>query len=596
MNDLLGEKFFIPAYQRGYRWTPRQVTDLLEDILTFQSESDGSKKETFYCLQPVVVMQRQEGDWELIDGQQRLTTLFLVLAYLKPLVDVLGKALYRLQYETRENSGEFLEALDLSRIDENIDYYHICRAYQTIEHWFEGKDGNRKLSFLQCLLNSDEDGRNVKVIWYELPSRENAVDVFVRLNMGKIPLTNAELIRALFLRSRNFDQGEVTLKQLQIAQEWDGIEKTMQFSDFWYFIYGGKHLYPTRIEYLFELITQEMDVPGLMKEDPYYTFIAYSRQFGDAGAEPDVEWRKVKQYFMTCEEWFRDRTLYHLVGYLITEGELLLDIKRWSRECGKSAFQRILREKAFRHLFNKDLSEFDDPAVLRDMLDETLSDLSYEGQSNKIRSVLLLFNIAALLQNVASNLRFPFDSYKTEQWDIEHIRSVKSDKPARRDDQKAWAQNVLVFWGRDGGAVTSEDGDADKAELCELIQSLLDAETMSNEAANALFDQIYSGVLAYFGEEDSSEVDHGLQNLALLDAGTNRSYKNAVFRIKRERIIGLDKEGTFVPLCTTNAFLKYYSSSIDKMMFWNVQDRQDYFTAIVDTLTVFFANRNGGAA
>jgi len=80
VNDLLGEKFFIPAYQRGYRWTPRQVTDLLEDILTFQSESDGSKKETFYCLQPVVVMQRQEGDWELIDGQQRLTTLFLVLA------------------------------------------------------------------------------------------------------------------------------------------------------------------------------------------------------------------------------------------------------------------------------------------------------------------------------------------------------------------------------------------------------------------------------------------------------------------------------------------------------------------------------------
>jgi len=446
------------------------------------------------------------------------------------------------------------------------------------------------------LLNSDDIGRNVKVIWYELPNRESPVDVFIRLNMGKIPLTNAELIRALFLRSRNFGEGQVTLGQLKIAQEWDGIEKTMQSPDFWHFIYEGNKSYPTRIEYLFELISREHPAPELMAEDPCHTFITYNHLFDDGGGKPDVEWLKVKRYFMTCEEWFRDRTLYHLVGYLITEGEPLLNIKRASQDCGKSAFQHALKATIFERLFKGDLVDIAGAGDLESQLSEWLGDLSYESNREKIRSVLLLFNIATLLQNNKSNLRFPFDSYKTEQWHIEHVRSVKSDKPARRDDQKSWVENVLNFWASTADRTTSEDDQQKQIAICDEIRMLLDAESMSNEEAHERFDSIYEQALAYFGENDTNEVDNGLQNLALLDAHTNCSYKNAVFPIKRERIIELDKKGTFVPLCTTNAFLKYYSRQIDKMMFWTEDDRKDYFAAIVDTLTVFFGTGNGGVA
>ena len=66
--------FYVPSYQRGYRWGKEEVTRLLEDIYT-----NGNKT---YCLQPVVV--RKDGDrYELIDGQQRLTTLFILLQYIK---------------------------------------------------------------------------------------------------------------------------------------------------------------------------------------------------------------------------------------------------------------------------------------------------------------------------------------------------------------------------------------------------------------------------------------------------------------------------------------------------------------------------------
>ena len=95
---------------------------------------------------------RPAGDWEVIDGQQRLTTIFLILTLLRPLLDILRKTRYSLRYATREDSGTFLKHIDLSRINENIDYYHICSAYQTIQQWFTARDGNDHFSFFNVFL------------------------------------------------------------------------------------------------------------------------------------------------------------------------------------------------------------------------------------------------------------------------------------------------------------------------------------------------------------------------------------------------------------------------------------------------------------
>lgn len=593
VSDLLGERFYIPAYQRGYRWTARQVRELLSDISTFRDEVADTEKQKFYCLQPVVVVPREDGSWELIDGQQRLTTVHLILSALRKQAAALEKSSFSVEYETRPGSAEFLSNIDANQAADNIDYFHIHEAYQAIVDWFEGQDGGRKMSFLQCLLNTDEDRKNVKVIWYELPQGQEPVEVFVRLNMGKIPLTNSELIRGLFLRSRNFEKNEVTLKQLQIAQEWDLIEKTMQASDFWGFIYGGTDDYPARIEYLFELIAAELDTEGIHDDDAYGTFIAYNRHFESVEEDKEQAWRAVKRYFMTCEEWFRDRTLYHLVGYLVTRGTSVLEIKALSADRGKTEFQATLRQEVYKQLFDGSPEDHADRDALRTAIRERLSELSYDRPNHHadIRSALLLFNIATLLQNSKSAMRFPFDSFKAESWDLEHIKSVKSEMPARRDTQKAWVQTVVNFWEGGGG---STEGDEQRAAITKKMQDYLATETMSIDIATEKFEDIYNDVLDYFGEAEVTEVDNGLQNLTLLDAGTNRSYKNAVFPIKRNHVRQLDKTATFVPICTTNVFLKYYSRNVDRMLFWTDADREEYFAAIVDTLTDFFADGKGG--
>src|SRR5438874_1378626 len=102
INDLLTERFFVPSYQRGFRWTKQQVVDLLNDIWEFQVKTEG--RNNFYCLQPVVVKRRTDGAWELVDGQQRLTTILLILACRMELVKALRKPTFTLQFETRPKS------------------------------------------------------------------------------------------------------------------------------------------------------------------------------------------------------------------------------------------------------------------------------------------------------------------------------------------------------------------------------------------------------------------------------------------------------------------------------------------------------------
>ena len=108
------------------------------------------------------------------------------------------------------------------------------------------------------------------------------------------------------------------------------------------------------------------------------------------------------------------------------------------------------------------------------------------------------------------------------------------------------------------------------------------------------FENLYESIIAFYDPDQNYEVDHSIGNLTLLDAGTNRSYKNAIFPIKRQRILDLDKSGTFVPLCTKNLFLKYFSKQIDTMLVWSISDSKAHQYAIQNSIYEFF-KKNGVA-
>jgi hypothetical protein len=423
--------YWIPAYQRGYRWSPLQVTQLLDDVWEFVQGSEGGNRHQFYCLQPLVIKALPDGGFEVVDGQQRLTTILILLTYLKEMVTMLGKIRFQLTFATRgEPNQPFLKDIDLTRAEENVDLFHICQAYRAVEGWFQNRDGMHKLKLLQHLLNDDEAGRNVKVIWFQLADSDNPVDAFTRLNVGKIPLTNDELIRALFLRRTRADESEAQALQLKIAYEWDQIEKALQSDAFWYFLsnQGGKA--QNRIGFLFDLIARAEGLPPGAEHDDYGIFYAFSQKLKAAEASPEQEWRKIKQTFMLLEEWFEDRILYHVAGFLVSEGMHIGEISELSRHCTKTEFERKLRGEIYARVIGGQLPEEMNEEAIRTPVTDKLEELEYGLHRAKIKSLLLLFNLATLLQNKQSNLRFQFNSFKSELWNIEHVRSVTSDKSA----------------------------------------------------------------------------------------------------------------------------------------------------------------------
>jgi len=538
----LDKKFFIPSYQRGYRWTKRQVDDLLDDVWDFITKP--SKKENeWYCLQPIVV-KKTNDHFEVLDGQQRLTTIFLILKHLESHNESEKKP-FDIEYETRNteriNSKDFLQKIDSKTEEEsktNIDYFHIFQAFEKIKDWFQEKtnQGARATEFITPFLKS------TKVIWYEVASDKDAIEIFTRINMGKIPLTNAELIKALFLNSSNFpnsDSEEIRLRQLEIASEWDRMENALQNDELWYFINKSENELSTRLEHIFNIMKSMEGVQN--GDDHYSTFRFFSKKFkSNTKDEIDNNWKEIKTTFQTIEEWFSDRELYHKIGFLITSGEKITNLLKEVKKRPKKDFIKWL----------------DSEKIAEKVECDNLEGLEYGDY--KIKNILLLHNIKTMLLNENETSRFPFDRFKKEKWDIEHIHAIAAEVKVKQENQKEWLDNNFVK--------TEQHEDEDLNSKIESIKS--ENKPIPDEDFQTLIEYV-------LGEEDN-----GLQNLCLLDRGTNRSYKNDSFKKKRQKIIENEKNGTFIPVCTRNVFMKYYSEELKDLDLWNENDRAKYFEDI----------------
>lgn len=563
VRNIIDEKinFNVPAYQRGYRWNELHVKDLLDDLLEFMQETNRGK---FYCLQPLVVKKIGENQYNVIDGQQRLTTIFIILKYLENLLKEENgiDEIYTLSYETRKDSKDFLQNITSKTQDEsnkNMDYFCMYQAYKAIENWFEEKIKEKKTTkrkMLEIFTNS-EDEKHIEFIWYEVEDSEDEVKIFARLNSGKIPLTNAELIKALFLNVRNFPKGcsenEIITKQIEISKEWDEIEYTLQDDEFFKFL--TKNDYPTRIELLFEILSGVKNT----ELDRY----AIYRHFSDVAKEGDLShiWTDIKKIFLTFKFWFKDTTNYHLVGFLVASN--ISDIKEIyskAKDETKNDFNIFLKKKIKEKIKIEDIDE-----------------LEYEKNRKDIENILLFFNIATILNNKSSNIRFSFSEFSTKRWSLEHIHAQNDKGLKDKKAQDAWLSSVEKYL---------DDSKTGDKQLTEMIGSFKEDNKRND------FYILQTEILNRFGDKELLDM-HGIENLALLAAENNSSLCNGPFIEKREKIIEMDKNGEFIPICTKNVFLKYYTKKISDVYFWSKQDQEDYKGSIIKTLEKFLGEKNG---
>lgn len=547
VGDLLERayQYFIPNYQRGYRWTPSEVETLLHDI-------EEASKDNMHCLQPLVLKLRDKGndEYAIIDGQQRLTTISIILAW----CNQNGQTKCSppdIVYETRTESKNFLKNISSKSVgeaDKNVDYFNMHRAYECCMNYTPKKswsDIKEKLltycSFILYIAGKDE-------IEHE---------IFKRLNSGKIALTNAELTKALLLHDRPYKE------QLEMALKWDEMMHFFENDDFWYFICPNpedEKYKQTRLDFLIELVTgTESGTEG----DRYASFrtlykqTRQNEQKDEQGKQGSLKgaWNNLIKYYHIIRYWYEDaphrrrgdRSLYHLVGYIIHEK--IEEVKKLLAEFEQSS-KNNFREKCLT-LIREKLS-----ITSEEVLKDKISELVYGKDNGDISSLLLLMNIATLEFNAGENARYPFASHIREEWSLEHIHARNE---AYNIDRLNEYKSLLL-------------------KKYKKITETANTEEVWNNCLHALEELYAGGVFNY-------ETSFG--NLALLPKNFNSLLNNKGYQEKRKLIadecVQVNKKA-ILPICTRYAFFKYYSPGDDSNIVWDGKNASDYTEKAIDLI------------
>lgn len=640
--ELRDKNFFIPDYQRGYRWGETQIRQLLEDLYGFfyDKRSQGA----FYCLQPVVVKQMEQAQvaalglnsptdnnvwYEVIDGQQRLTTIRIILA-LEELLDEDKDLSFNIHYQTRPQLGKIFANLQKKR-DENkkytiyadidgrmdIDTWHILQAANQIINWFQDETpplrpnlSSFKGTFYENFSNDRDKDKSVQVIWYELRDDAKPVDIFKRLNDKCISLNNAELIRGMFLSDaaeynadrellRQFatdmqdtvEKREKARKQAHIIEQWDIIERELRNDQFWLFIHNdanaGDAGYSCRIEYIFDLIAKKEQG----ERDRLYTYIKFDNLLKTGEVEDLWElWLKVETYFSYLKYWYNNNDYYHKIGYLAadrkTGSKILIELLDAASTLSTKAFNALIEDKIVESI--KKVVHRGDPP-------KPILEYTYTDDYDKLKQVLFLYNVEST--RLLNKEKFPFNKYKAEKnWTLEHIHAQNSDLIDHADKEK-W-----VEWFAENERVLAslQRRLPDNEELRNLLASLRsEQERLNTSRARFQFNDlklVFDNVLRFFddlaGAENRPTVEHGISNMALLSGSTNSAISNSVFEVKRQIITVADADGEYIPLCTRNVFMKYYNRNqedftVQQNFYWSESDRLNYLTDIKRVLAPY---------
>lgn len=541
VEALFSRSFRIPAYQRGYKWQPKQVKQLLNDVAQELAKSGLSR----YCLQPLVVAKHStdSSTWEVIDGQQRLTTVFLILKYLET-------GTFSLSFETRPATTEFLNRLtkhqinrDSQKADDTPDSYYLFHAWQTINRWFEGNPKQKeawKTTF----------PKRIDFIWHEIRGDKPA-QTFINFNSGKIHLTPSELVKAILVRrvSCADDQKRRQRTPEEIAAEWDTVERTFQKESFWAFLYPppAKHKPWHRMGLILDMIASR---ESPIDEPPGTGAL---EQYLELNDNTDAAWLKIWECFLVFQEWFADRGVFHAIGFLRARSPRLhplRDLWEKHREFGRSKFKEYLAKS------------------IQNCTKEDLGNLRYGESNDQILNVLFWFNIATLPHYA----RFPFE--RMQSVSIEHIHAQNAAELSVDEKWKTWLSHTRDLLNT-----------LPNNKELELLRTKLKNSAADNITDHGEKEKLIRQFSSLTAPGLAEEAMHQISNLALLSQSQNASLSNDSFLAKRRKILARHRAGDFVPPATREVFLKSFNGDENMMFFWTQEDRTNYLDEIRSSIT-----------
>lgn len=237
--------FVIPEYQRPYSWTNEQIDTLFRDIWEFTSNDGGTENDGTYFLGSIVSYENEDGEQEIIDGQQRITSLFLLLraiytkltvtdekspeainfiSKIEPLIWRTNKLTGKVDYASilltskviSDSENEILKnILETGNVKEKAQDSYSKNYKQLLELLEEKSKENALMiyQFIYALLNQ------VIILPITADTQDTALTIFSTLNDRGLPLSDADIFKAKIYNNLNKEEKE------KFIEEWKELEE-----------------------------------------------------------------------------------------------------------------------------------------------------------------------------------------------------------------------------------------------------------------------------------------------------------------------------------------------------------------------------------
>ncbi len=554
-GSQLGHMYYnIPDYQRGYEWGDNNVRLLLEDLKKFLDKIYSSETDKFlddklfYCLQHITIIRKKNGIneyYNVVDGQQRLTTIAIILAYFGK-TDLLEGKLY---YSSREDTGEFLnnEIFTRKYWEQNEkedakhnhvkhkDEFYIRAAANMVLSWDERQakrqvwNTNQRERFIDVILN------RTKLIVNEVSGNEEMI--FANINGAKAELDGADLLRAVQITHSSKEKyetihsdnsKEVNEYRVKMGMLLDEINNWCGQKDVKIFLNRflmdnsfdksgfNEKLYP--INYLYRMMYEIHSDNNIAFE---FRFFEYGLDIKDNGIGDD-NWEmyiELKRIYRFVRDWYEDNEIYHYLSYLFSNFKSKVDFvaiyKMWENSEGKSSFIVKLKKEISKCILERyvnDSSNNEEPA--KEQLKNDLTDLRsgwYEDRERLFKILILL----DVIYSCKSKYRLPINYFVSKGEDIEHI-GCQTPNEEELNNRAKWLEYI--------DKLNDYKFDIDKNKLANWKKQLEKQESIDEVTSN-IIDELNSYGLNSIG------------NLVLLHSSQNRSYRNASFNTKKSIII-----------------------------------------------------------
>lgn len=535
----------IPDYQRGYEWGENNVRLLLEDLKKFLDKiyiSDTDKfldDKLFYCLQHITIISKDNGEYyNVVDGQQRLTTIAIILAYFGKADLLKGK----LKYSSREDTGEFLnneiftrkywEQNDKEEDVKHKDEFYIRAAANMVQTWDKEQtwNSNQRKRYIEILLN------RTKFIVNVVSGNEEMI--FANINGAKAELDGADLLRAVQITHSSKEKYEIThsdnsnevneyrVKMGMLLDEinnWCGQKDVRTFlgrflkDDSFDKSGFNEKLYP--INYLYRMM-YEMHPDNNMPFE--FRFFEYGLDIKGNGVGDD-NWEmyiELKRIYGFVRDWYESDEIYHYLSYLFSNFKSKVNFvaiyKTWENSKGKLSFITELKKEISKYIleiYSSDGENNEEPA--KEKLKNDLANLSFSWYHNK-ESLVKILILLDVIYSCKSKYRLPINYFVSKGEDIEHI-GCQTPNEEDLNNREKWLEYIKKL--------NDYKFDIDKGRLDEWWEKLLKEQEVIDDVTSNIIDELNSYGLNSIG------------NLVLLHSSQNRSYRNASFNTKKSIII-----------------------------------------------------------